>query len=196
MIKIYTKTGDKGTTGLANGERVLKNEMRIETYGTVDELNSVLGICIQKLDALESKIQLHLKTWLFAIQNDLFNLGSDLATPISSRSEKMQIISDIEVKKIENMIDFCQNTLPELTQFVLPGGTNANAYFHLARTICRRAERHAVALAQQTEINHDAIKYLNRLSDLFFVLARYVQHQQNIPEVFWQKTGGTTNVKI
>lgn len=196
MIKIYTKTGDKGTTSLANGERVLKNELRIETYGTVDELNCIVGICTQQINSLNNDTQIHLKTWLFAIQNDLFNLGSDLATPISSRSEKLKIISETEVKQLENMIDFCQNTLPELKQFVLPGGTNANAYFHLARTVCRRAERFAVSLAQKTEINEYAIKYLNRLSDLFFVLARYVQHKQNIPEIFWQKDGGTLSVKI
>lgn len=195
MIKIYTKTGDKGTTGLTNGERVLKNELRIEAYGTVDELNCVIGLCLQKLDHLSKNVQTQLQTWLFAIQNDLFNLGSDLATPISSRFSKMKIISADEITQLEKIIDICQETLPELREFVLPGGTIANAHLHLARTVCRRAERCVVALAQTTDINPDAVKYLNRLSDLFFVLARYVQHEQNTPEVTWKKDGGVCGLK-
>lgn len=196
MIKIYTKTGDKGTTGLSNGERVLKSELRIESYGTVDELNSIVGMCAEQLENLSFEVKTKIKTWLFAIQNDLFNLGSDLATPIESRWEKMKIISQLEVKQLEKIIDLCQEKLPPLREFVLPGGTVANATLHLARTVCRRAERVVVALAQKTEINTDAVKYLNRLSDLFFVLARYVQHELNAPEVTWKKEAGVLNLNL
>lgn len=194
MIKIYTKTGDKGTTGLANGERVLKNSERIEAYGTVDELNAIIGICIQQLKNFFTTDDLGLQEWCFAIQNDLFNLGSDLATPIESRWQNMSLVSKQEILQLEKMIDICQEKLPVLKEFVLPGGTNANSYFHLARTVCRRAERSTVQLSQTMEINEFAIQYLNRLSDLFFVIARYVQHAENQKEVTWKKNGGVVTI--
>ncbi len=196
MIKIYTKTGDKGTTGLANGERVLKNSQRIKAYGTVDELNSIIGICVQELSSFVSTHNLNIQQWCFAIQNDLFNLGSDLATPIESRWEKMNLVSNAEILQLEKMIDTCQAHLPILKEFILPGGTLLNAYFHLARTVCRRAERCVVELSQQIDINELAIQYLNRLSDVFFIFARYVQCAQNKEEAKWQKDGGVISCQI
>lgn len=196
MNKIYTKTGDKGTTGLANGERVLKNSERIESYGAVDELNSVIGVCAQQLENFSQKNNLHLLQWCFAIQNDLFNLGSDLATPIESRWKEMNLVSKKEILQLEKMIDSCQSELTPLREFILPGGTLANAYLHLARTVCRRAERKVVHLSQTFEINKYSIQYLNRLSDLLFVMARYVQSLQKKEEVTWKKDGGVVSLLL
>jgi len=196
MNKIYTKTGDKGTTGLANGERVKKNSERIEAYGTVDELNSLLGICIQHMDNLLHKPNLKVQEWCFAIQNDLFNLGSDLATPIDSRWKNMILISNTEILQLEKMVDACQHEIPKLCEFILPGGTQLSSYLQLARTVCRRAERKIVTLSQQCEINDCTVKYINRLSDFLFVLARYIQREEKSSEIVWQKDGGTRFLKI
>lgn len=191
ITKVYTRTGDKGTTGLADGSRINKDNIRIESYGNIDELNSIIGICRQtlthNLPVDDAKL---LDTWLFAIQNDLFNIGSDLATPIASRWENMILVTQEEVTILEKMIDYCQESLAPLREFVLPGGTLLNSYFHLARTVCRRTERTAVTLSRSTEINPFIVPYLNRLSDLLFVLSRWVQHKCQKPEVTWDKKGG------
>lgn len=193
MAKIYTRTGDKGTTGLADGSRIEKDHFRIESYGTIDELNSIIGICRCHLTEINQKMNLagsKLDAWLFAIQNDLFNLGADLATPIESRWKKMIVIDETDVKQLEHMIDLIQKELPVLHHFVLPGGTLLNSYLHLARTVCRRAERLIVSLMKSTEINQNALIYVNRLSDLFFMMARYAQHCLEKPEIKWDSQMG------
>ena len=190
MTKVYTRTGDKGTTGLADGSRINKDNIRIESYGVIDELNSILAICRQSLNNLPINDAQLLDKWLFAIQNDLFNVGSDLATPINSRRENMILVNQEEVTILEKMIDFCQESLPPLKEFVLPGGTLLNSYFHLARTVCRRAERNIVTLSREEKINEFVIPYVNRLSDLLFVLSRWVQSKCGQPEVTWDKKSG------
>jgi len=196
ILKVYTKTGDKGTTGLADGTRIQKDDLRIECYGTIDELNSILGICRQNLDEIPKKEKNVLDSWIFAIQNDLFNIGSDLATPLASRWENMIILSDKDTVQLEKMIDYCQNMLEPLHEFVVPGGTKLNSYFHLARTICRRAERLIVSLSFEKEINPNILPFINRLSDLFFVLSRWAQKLAKLKEVTWSKNSGVKSIEI
>ncbi|MGE5457692.1 MAG: cob(I)yrinic acid a,c-diamide adenosyltransferase [Methanococcaceae archaeon] len=183
-MKIYTKTGDKGETGLFGGERVPKFHLRIETYGTIDELNSLLGLTICEVQDVE------IKTLLEKIQNQLFNLGSDLATPREEKNEKYSIprISQTEVDNVEEAIDLFTSRLEELRNFILPGGTRGASMLHLARTVCRRAERIVVRLNKSVELGNYIIVYLNRLSDLFFVLARYENSRNGIPDVLWKKS--------
>ena len=190
ITSVYTRTGDKGTTGLADGTRVAKDSLRLETYGTVDELNSVLGICRQFLGDLPADQAAKLDLWCEALQNDLFNLGGDLATPVAGRWPQMVVLGETDVKQLEKIIDHCQEQLSPLREFVLPGGTRINSFLHLARTVCRRAERLAVTLQGTEEINPFAVPYLNRLSDLFFVLSRWVQVHTQKPEVTWTKEKG------
>ncbi len=194
IVKVYTKTGDKGTTGLADGSRVSKNHIRIESYGNIDELNSIIGICRQLLNYLSADDIKIFDAWLLAIQNDLFNVGSDLATPIACRWENMILVGQEEVSVLEKIIDFCQENLAPLREFVLPGGTLLNAHLHLARTVCRRAERGIVTLSREEQINDFLIPYVNRLSDLLFVLSRWVQYKSHKPEVLWDKKGGVKNL--
>ncbi len=196
ITKVYTRTGDKGTTGLADGSRVPKNSLRLECYGTLDELNSVVGMVRQSTTELGAPEAEKLDTWCEAIQNDLFNLGGDLATPQASRWPQMIVVNENDVTQLEKLIDFCQESLAPLKEFVLPGGTKLNAELHLCRTICRRAERLCVTLQQQQEINPSAVPYINRLSDLFFVLSRWVQKQANKPEVTWSKQSGIRSLNF
>jgi len=199
ITRVYTKTGDKGTTSLADGSRVSKADLRLETYGTIDELNSVVGLCRSTLEGsegLRAESRTSLDTWLECIQNDLFNLGGDLATPIASRWENMIVVGEAEISRLEQMIDEMQIALPPLREFVLPGGTRLNAELHLARTVCRRAERFAVQLQEHAEINAQAVPFLNRLSDFFFVASRWVQHEVGKPEVTWKKAGGLRDLKL
>ncbi len=182
-MKIYTKTGDKGTTALFGGMRVAKDNLRIESYGTVDELNSILGVVLTSIE--DDKLIETIRT----IQNHLFNLGSDLATPILN-NEKISHIERIDnniTEYLENKIDFFEAQLEPLTNFILPGGTKSAAFLHFARTVCRRAERLIVSLDNKEKINKNIVIYLNRLSDLLFVLARYSNQQNDIPDVIWQK---------
>ncbi|MGQ2948818.1 MAG: cob(I)yrinic acid a,c-diamide adenosyltransferase [Agrobacterium sp.] len=172
LNKIYTRTGDKGTTALVSGPRRLKHDLRVEAYGTVDETNSAIGIVRLHTNGLEK-----LDAMLFRIQNDLFDLGADLATPDSGESlsyEPLRIVES-QVTRLENEIDELNATLEPLTSFVLPGGNAAAANLHLARTICRRAERLMVALSvtENEIVSPAAIKYANRLSDFLFVAARF-----------------------
>lgn len=170
ITRVYTKTGDKGTTSLADGSRVSKTDLRLETYGTVDELNAIVGLCrstLAEIQQLSSESKSLVDEWLERIQNDLFNLGGDLATPIASRWESMVVIGEFEINHLEQMIDRLQLDLAPLREFVLPGGTRLNAELHQARTVCRRAERLAVELQEQAEINSQAVPFLNRLSDFF-----------------------------
>ncbi len=179
-MKIYTKTGDDGTTGLFGAGRVSKNSARIQAYGTVDELNSVIGILSAQYGAE------YFKELLQGIQKTLFVLGADLATPLESKTTyNIPRIEESDVKKIETLIDFEEAHLPPLEKFVLPGGTVIAGYFHLARTVCRRAEREVVTLSQTDELGVFDIQYLNRLSDLFFVLARRANQLAGVEDIEW-----------
>ena len=185
-MKIYTKTGDKGTTALFGGTRVSKNHLRIESYGTVDELNSYIGLI--KDQAIDNQT----KHILVKIQNDLFTLGSMLATPseketLKNGKERLNIpkITNESVTYLENTIDEINSTLPQMTHFILPGGHTTVSYCHIARCVCRRAERLSVSLQQQEGINPIILTYLNRLSDFLFMLARKLSHYLSVQEIKW-----------
>lgn len=188
-MRIYTKTGDLGETGLFGGERVYKDDLRVTAYGTVDELNAVLGIAI----ALQADPELD--TLLLSFQNDLFMLGSDLATPEEEDRNKGRIqiarVPAEKVEALEHIIDKYEATLPPLTRFILPGGTPLSAQLHFARTVCRRAERACVTLHRATTeagkpaVNPEIVRYLNRLSDLLFVLARAANHRSGKEDIPW-----------
>ncbi len=179
-MKIYTKTGDTGETSLYGGQRVLKNALRVETYGTVDECNAALGLSLTfPIDPEASAI-------VTRIQGELFELGADLATPVV-RGEIVPRMQPEETARLEAEIDKMEADLPPLRRFILPGGSSTGAALHLARTLCRRAERHLVSLEQQEEINLEALRYLNRLSDHLFVLARWVNHRAEATETEWMR---------
>jgi len=182
-MKIYTKTGDEGKTSLFGGKRVWKDDLRIQAYGTVDELNSILGLALNEIKNEE------LKKVISSIQNELFVLGSDLATPAEKNKIKIKVprVDASNTKQIENLIDKFDSQLPSLKNFILPGGLKGAAFLHNARTVCRRTEREVVALSKIDEVNHEIIIYLNRLSDLLFVLARYENYSNKIADVIWQK---------
>lgn len=182
-MKIYTKTGDNGETSLFGGKRVWKDDLRIAAYGTVDELNAVIGIALTEIDDKE------LCSLLLSLQNELFVLGSDLATPLD-KGNKGFVIPRIEkenYQRLELLIDKYEAKLPELKNFILPGGSKGAANLHLARTVCRRAEREVVSLSKNEEINSEVEIYLNRLSDLLFVLARYQNFITGTADINWQK---------
>jgi cob(I)alamin adenosyltransferase len=166
LTKIYTRGGDKGETSLGSGVRVPKFDLRVEAYGTVDETNGVIGLARLYTGGEEDAM-------LARIQNDLFDLGADLCTPEDGpRSEGALRISPSQIERLEREIDQMNGQLADLTSFILPGGSPAAAHLHLARTVARRAERHMVQLAASESVNEAAIRYINRLSDHFFVLAR------------------------
>ncbi len=178
LNRIYTKTGDKGDTGLGDGTRRPKHDLRIHAYGTVDETNAAVGLA--RLHARGE-----LDAMLGRIQNDLFDLGADLATPEGGKhSEKRLRIVDLQVERLEREIDSMNQALKPLESFVLPGGTPAAAYLHLARTVARRAERLIVELAQVEQISPVAIRYINRLSDHFFVASR-LANDGGTKDVLW-----------
>ena len=179
LSKIYTRTGDKGTTGLGNGRRVGKENIRIEAIGTVDELNSLIGVLIaQGPDQDISEI-------LTSIQHRLFDLGGELSIP------SMQVIKDETIEYLERSLDRLNADLPPVKEFILPGGNLPAAHCHHARTVCRRAERRLTQLSRQDgeEVSENALKYLNRLSDLLFVIARVLARKNGGREVFWRKEG-------
>lgn len=178
-MKIYTKTGDEGETSLFAGGRVRKNHLRVEAYGTVDELNSCLGL------ARSFNLPTQADVWLEIVQNDLFTLGTDLATPQDAKAEWLVRVKVEQVTPLEGWIDAMDADLPPLKNFILPGGTSGAGALHLARTICRRAERVAVQLAEEDAINTLVIMYLNRLSDFLFTLARWVNLQAGESETKW-----------
>lgn len=183
LSKIYTRTGDSGTTGLGDGSRVEKDSLRVEAYGTVDELNSQIGLVITF--GLDEKIA----NQLLDIQHDLFDLGSELCVPGYSA------IYDANIETLEKILDEHNAKLPALKEFILPGGNLAAASCHIARTVCRRAERLVVSLAREENINPPVVKYLNRLSDLLFVLGRVLARQDGQTEILWNKDRQTTNDK-
>lgn len=185
-MKIYTKTGDAGETSLFGGKRVPKYHLRIEAYGTVDELNSYLGLI------RDQKIDTETYNTLIKIQQELFTMGAMLATPpeketLKSGKERLTIekTDDESVKFLENEIDKINAHLPPMTNFVLPGGHQTVSYCHIARCVCRRAERIATQLSEQSKINKQILKYLNRLSDYLFVLARKLTYQFEAKEIKW-----------
>ncbi len=184
-MKIYTKTGDDGQTGLFGGPRIAKHAPRIEAYGTVDELNAVLGLVRCELDG--AAIHEPLDELLERIQCELFDLGGELATPDPARLGT-RVLGGKHIEALEAAIDRHEADLEPLKQFILPGGTRVAALLHLARTVCRRAERHVVALAKQEPIANDLIVYLNRLSDLLFVLARWTNQQAGQHDVPWKSS--------
>jgi len=180
LNRIYTRTGDDGTSALATGERLPKSDLRFETIGTVDELNAHVGIARTTIAALDAPLD----AMLGRIQNDLFDLGADLAVPEREGKAERLRIAPVQVTRLESEIDLLNGRLKPLTSFVLPGGTPAAATLHLCRTVARRAERLAVALAAREPVNAEATRYINRLSDFFFVAAR-VANNDGIGDVLW-----------
>jgi cob(I)alamin adenosyltransferase len=185
-MKVYTKTGDTGTTALFGGTRVPKDHARIESYGTVDELNSYIGLI------RDQEIDQHYKDVLIEIQDRLFTVGAILATPpenevLKNGQKRLQNLGIIEsdIELLEKEIDSMEDSLPQMTHFVLPGGHTTVSYCHIARGVCRRAERLAVHLSHNEPVADIAIKYLNRLSDYLFVLARKLSKELNADEVKW-----------
>ncbi|SEG53375.1 cob(I)yrinic acid a,c-diamide adenosyltransferase [Marinobacterium lutimaris] len=177
LTRLYTRRGDKGTTGLANGSRVAKTHPRIEALGDVDELNSLLGLLAAELSDDD---ELH--TDLMQIQNDLFDLGGELAVADSNYT----VIDASCLETLEERVDLLNETLPPLQEFILPGGNRSAAQAHLARSVCRRAERRMVELAANDTVNPLAIAYLNRLSDLLFVYARILARRNDGAEILWR----------
>lgn len=186
--RVYTRGGDKGETSLVGGQRIAKDSIRIESYGTVDELNAVLGVVrVANREAGASKAhRAKLDAILTRIQNELFNLGSDLATLPGDRHPKQPVIQPRHVAWIEKTIDELNTGLPELKSFVLPGGGTVGAFLHQARTVCRRAERIVTTLARQEAVGDQCLVYLNRLSDLLFVLSRWAAKTRNEAEPLWE----------
>jgi cob(I)alamin adenosyltransferase len=189
ITRVYTRTGDKGQTALVGGKRVAKDSPRIESYGTIDELNSIVGLArafnADKLAAGEA--HRYLDEVLAKIQDELFDLGSELATPADAAYEGMYRVGAAEVKRLEDTIDRCQKDLAPLKSFILPGGGKVGAFLHQCRTVCRRAERDLLRLSRKEELGEWPIKYVNRLSDLFFVLARWIAKQSGEDEALWQR---------
>lgn len=189
ITKVYTRTGDKGKTRLAGGQEVWKDSLRVETYGTVDELNASLGM-VRALwlakadDATPNEVDRELR-W---VQNKLFDIGGALATISSQAPSAMQSIKPADVTRLEQLIDGWQQDLQPLKEFILPGGGLIASALHLARTVCRRAERRCVTLMQQETVDQTIVIFLNRLSDMLFVLARWVTHRLGEQELLWERT--------
>jgi cob(I)alamin adenosyltransferase len=187
-MKIYTKTGDKGTTKLVDGRECSKASLRVETYGAVDELNSVLGLCISELNRTSVKDP---TGELQKIQNHLFNIGSHLACEKEETRQMLPVIDEAWIGDLEKSIDQMTSPLSELKNFILPGGSSAASFLHLGRTVCRRAERMVVRLIEEGTQNEEtlrSLRYLNRLSDYLFVAARFVNQNLGIPDQIWQKS--------
>ena len=177
-MKVYTKTGDKGTTSLFDGKRLNKDDIRIEAYGTVDELNSHLGYLLTFINEEE------LKQFLVSIQSILFDIGSHLATE-DQNSKYLPVLDEGSITKLERAMDAYNEELPKLNSFIMPRGNQRISYAHICRTVCRRAERRVVSLASTVDVRDFIIVFLNRLSDYFFVLARYLTHLDGINEEKW-----------
>ncbi len=188
MAKIYTKTGDTGETGLVGGRRVSKGDIRLECYGTVDELNSIIGVARAGLgnSKLDQDYKTELDTTLYILQNELFNLGSRLACADEKLLEKLPAIEETAIARMEADIDQITKVVPPLKNFILPGGALTAAHLQWARTVCRRAERATVKLSKSDPIEPILVKYLNRLSDYLFVLSRDVNYAAGVEEIIWK----------
>ena len=180
LTRIYTRAGDAGETSLGDGSRVSKTDLRIEAYGTVDELNSFLGL------ALAGDLPAEFRPWLEQAQNDLFDLGADLAVPLEDEKHERLRVTQAQVERLEELCDLVNARLEPLKSFVLPGGSEAAARLHVARAACRRAERLAFALSESQSVSSTALAYLNRLSDLLFILARAANAGTGSPEPLWR----------
>lgn len=178
-MKIYTRTGDDGTTGLLGAARVSKHDARVEAYGSVDELNAALGV------ARSGDPKGPLDAELAAIQSALFQLGAELATRDESALQKLSRVADDQVTELERLIDRLERDLAPLANFILPGGSPPGSQLHFARTVCRRAERRVTALAQNESVDPRLVRYLNRLGDLLFVMARWRNHHAGVAETMW-----------
>lgn len=189
ITKVYTRTGDRGETALVGGKRVPKDSLRIEAYGTIDELNSIVGLArvFNEENLAAGEAHQFLDEVLCRLQDELFDLGSELATPPEFFQPGMYRVGGDEVARLEKLMDRCQKDLLPLTSFILPGGGRVGAYLHQCRTVCRRAERDVLRLSREEEINPEAVKYINRLSDLFFVLSRWIAKQTGEREYLWQR---------
>jgi len=195
LTRIYTRTGDEGTTALVGGQRVKKNVLRIETYGTADELSSAIGIAraaladVRRSRALDEEraveVAAQLDAWLAWTQDVLFNLGSDLATPPDKRRDGMPRVTEADSTALERAIDTAQKDLQPLPNFIHPGGSHAGAHLHVARTIARRLERILVAFGEQEDVEPAVRRYVNRLSDALFVWARWINHALATEEHLW-----------
>jgi cob(I)alamin adenosyltransferase len=189
ITKVYTRTGDKGFTKLVGGKKVPKDAARIESYGTIDELNSVLGLARVFNDDLKDRLPAarRLDDIFRGLQNELFDLGSELATPADFSYEGMFHVGEAEVKALEKLIDELQKDLSPLNSFILPGGGKVGGFLHQARTVCRRAEREILRLSREEEVSPWPLKYVNRMSDLLFVLSRWVSKNLGEPEYLWER---------
>ena len=189
ITKVYTRTGDAGQTRLAGGQQVWKDCLRVEAYGTVDELNASIGLvrAMNAESAATSSASTQLEEDLRWVQNKLFDVGSILATAPGQTFNNMPTVTAKDVTKLERMIDRCQKDLAPLKEFILPGGGKVSATLHQARTICRRAERICIRLTREETVEAELNKYLNRLSDALFVLARWVAKTQGEPEFLWER---------
>lgn len=189
ITKVYTRTGDAGKTRLAGGQQVWKDSLRVEAYGTIDELNAVVGVVrvmnadAQSVNPAASQLEEELR-WA---QNKLFDVGSILATAPGQTFKNMPQIAAQDVMRLEKLIDSCQKDLQPLKEFILPGGGKVSGFLHQARTVCRRAERLCVALSKVEPVDPLIIKFVNRLSDTLFVLARWVAKTQGEPEFLWER---------
>lgn len=189
ITKVYTRTGDTGSTRLVGGKKIAKDAARIAAYGTLDELNSVLGLARVFNDDLKPELPAakQLDTIFRQLQNELFDLGSELATPADFSYEGMFRVGEQEVTGLERIIDSCQKDLEPLNSFILPGGGKVGGFLHQARTVCRRAERDILRLSREEELSPWPLTYVNRLSDLLFVLSRWVSQKLGEPEYLWER---------
>ena len=190
ITKVYTKTGDAGQTRLAGGQKVWKDSLRVEAYGTVDEVNASIGVArVMNADMIGHQTQAEqLEQDLRWIQNKLFDVGGILATAPGQTFKNMPQVGEQDVTKLEKMIDRCQKDLAPLKEFILPGGGKVSGFLHQARTVCRRAERICIRLAKEETVNAQINIFLNRLSDALFVLARWVAKTQGEAEFLWERT--------
>lgn len=188
LNRIYTRTGDGGQTRLVGGQRVAKDDLRIECYGTVDELNAFVGMARLTAEEMSRKCSalIEFARTLRRVQHELFNLGSILATLPEDVHPKQACVTNAEIERLENEIDTANQHLEPLRSFVLPGATRLDAELHICRTVCRRAERLLVALTHEQPVDEQALRYLNRLSDAFFVWSRWVNHVLGVPETLWE----------
>jgi cob(I)alamin adenosyltransferase len=197
ITRVYTRSGDQGETGLVGGQRIPKDDIRIEAYGTVDELNSIVGLArVFNERASPNVARDRLEEILKRLQNELFDLGSELATPAEASYDGMFRVGESDVTALERLIDECQEDLEPLNSFILPGGGPVSGFLHQCRTVCRRAERIVLQLGREADIGPWPLRYLNRLSDLFFVLSRWIGKHSGETEYLWERGLRSSNVKV